>query len=267
VISDIPLRILVNARFDELKGTYRKNSKEQARGEEKYNRAKRSYDLQAAVELVDELVRDDIVEELVTAMIAADRPCRIVFPHPEFDSDDPVDTSKPITNAIPFAFASHLATILGGEIETNIIECARPGRTKLSKFARFVWQPAFDGEIDKDCAYIIVDDNCTLGGTFAMLNSYIAENGGTVIAICALTTPQGKSCRFGIADSTRDVLIMTYGEGISPLWIQEIGHDIRCLTENEGSFLADWQGRSPGDKERSFVALRDRLSQAKTQGK
>ncbi|OBY05961.1 hypothetical protein BAE36_17310 [Rhizobium leguminosarum bv. trifolii] len=262
-----PENILVHARFDELKGTYRKSGRDQARGQEKYDRAKKLYDLEAAIELVDELSRHEIVEELVTAVLAADKPCRVVFPHPEFDSDYPNDVDKPVTNALPFAFASHLAVELGGEIETNIIECARPGRTKLNKFPRFLWQPKFEGEIDKSCVYVIVDDNCTLGGTFAMLRSYIVENGGTVIAVCALTTPQGRTCKFGIADSTVDVLKMNYGEEISPLWKEEIGHDIRCLTENEGSFLANWEGQCAGDSQLSFVSLRDRLGKAKTQGK
>ena len=64
---DEPDQILVHCRFDQLTGTFRATLKAQARGEEKYLRAKRQNDHDAAAELVNELVSDDIVESLVEA--------------------------------------------------------------------------------------------------------------------------------------------------------------------------------------------------------
>lgn len=265
--NDEPDTILVHCRFDQLKGTFRASRKDQARGEEKYLKAKRENDHEAAADLVDELASAEIANVLADAVIAANKPCRVVFPHPEFDSDEPQSAAGVITNAIPFAFAAYIADLVGGSIETDIIECARPGRTKLKKFQRFLWQPRFTGTVDTDVSYILVDDNCTLGGTLAMLRTHIVGNGGTIVGVCALSTPQGKHCRFGIADPTVNVLISQYGREISPLWIEEIGHDITCLTEGEGSFVANWNERGQGSRETLLQRLRDRLDKAKAKGK
>lgn len=261
-----PDQIRVHCRFDQLKGTYRRSAKEAARGEEQYVAAKRHNDHAAAADLVESLVDAGIVDVVVDAVIASGRPVRVIFPHPEFDPDEKSPDHMVVTNAIPFAFAAWMAAELGGAIEENIIECARPGRTRLNRFQRFAWQPRFTGEVDPDVAYILVDDNCTLGGTLAMLRTHIVGNGGTVVAVCALSTPNGRDCRFSIADRTIDVLLSEYTAQISPIWIEEIGHDITCLTESEGSFVAEW-GRERGGKGTSLLQqLRDRLAKAKAKG-
>ncbi len=265
--SDEPENILVHCRFDQLKGTFRKSGSDQARGTEKYLKAKRENDHEAAADLVEEFFNEGLLNPIIDALIEQNKPCRVVFPHPEFDSDEPKTEHIKITNAIPFAVAAYLAAILGGEVETEIVETARPGRTKLNRFERFLWQPRFSGDIDPAVSYIIVDDNCTLGGTLAMLRTHIVGNGGTVIGATALSTPEGRSIRFGIADVTLDVVISQYGREISPLWIEEIGHDITCLTDSEGSFLANWDGRGEGKSPTLLQRLRDRLDKAKATGK
>lgn len=265
--GDEPDEILVHCRFEELKGTFRKSISEQVRGTEKYLRAKRENNHDDAADLVDELLDNDIVEFLIDRVIESGMPVKVVFPHPEFESDFSPDPVGTISNAIPFALAAKLSVLTGGTIETDIIEIARPGRTKLNKFERFLWQPRFKGDVDLDAAYILVDDNCTLASTLAMLRTYIVGNGGTVIVVSALSSPQGNNCKFAIASEVVDVLISNYGREISPLWIQEIGHDITCLTNNEGSFLAEWQEQWSGSRSSLFQRLRARLDKAKATGK
>lgn len=265
--NDEPDTVCVHCRFDALKGTYRANARDAARGEEKYIAAKQQNDHTAAAELVEANVCQTAIEKIVDAVITANRPARIVFPYPEFDSEDPHQNPTKIKNALPFAFAAYLADILGGEIETNIIECARPGRTKLNRFQRFAWQPRFSGEVDPNVAYILVDDNCTLGGTLAMLRTHIVGNGGTVAYVTALSRPDGRDCRFSIADATVNMLISLYTTQISPFWIEEIGHDITCLTESEGQFMAQWGSERSNDRTSVLQRLRDRIAKAKSKGK
>lgn len=261
-----PRHVLAHCRWDQLKGTFRASAKEAARGTELYNRAKTDFDQNAAADLVDRMVNRGAVNKIIDALIAANMPARIVFPHPEFDPTDGF-AGKP-TNAIPFAFAAYLAEVLGGDIETDIVEIARPGRTKLGNFPRFLWQPKFDGAVARDRAYIIADDNCTLGGTLTILRHHIASHGGTVAAITALSTQSGLDFRLPIAESTLGGLFEIYSEGLTEYWIERIGHDIRCLSEPEGAFLVEWgQNHNVGTGPGALKRLRDRIDEAAAKGK
>ncbi|MER8981268.1 hypothetical protein [Mesorhizobium sp. M0870] len=267
--ADDPQLILSHCRWGELKGTYKKSAKEAARGTEIYERAKKHFDESAAADLIDQCVRQTVVEQIVDLVLATKKPVRIVIPHPEYDPHDMDEGGNSLrpTNALPFAYAAYLAQEMDCPIDDQIIETARPGRTKLKRFPRFLWQPAFTGEVRQDCAYVLADDNCTLGGTLATLRTYILSKGGTIAAVTALSTNDGLNCRFPIAGNTVDVLKSTYSVDISSLWIEEIGHDIRCLTESEGTFLADWPKRNPSsDGASPFQRLRSRLAAAAAKG-
>ncbi|MFP9138728.1 phosphoribosyltransferase [Devosia sp. XGJD_8] len=258
-----PAQVLIHCRYDQLKGT----AKDSPFAHEKYLKAKRYNDKEAAADIVEALIDDHVVDQIID-LLPDDRAVKVVFPYPEFDPDIKSPNQMTITNAIPFAFAAHLAALLDAEIEVEIVEAARPGRTDLNRFERFLWQPCFTGKVDPDCVYVLVDDTCTLGGTFAALRSYILAKGGTVVAVTALSHMNGKSVPFGIADGTANMLVSRYSEEISAFWIEEVGHGIECLSELEGSFLVEWQGY--GGKRAGtepLQQLRDRLVEAKASGR
>ncbi|TIW27431.1 MAG: hypothetical protein E5V81_04660, partial [Mesorhizobium sp.] len=71
-----------------MKGTYKKSAKEAARGTEIYERAKKRFDEEAAADLVDQCVRQTVVEQIVDLVLAKKMPARIVVPHPEYDPND-----------------------------------------------------------------------------------------------------------------------------------------------------------------------------------
>ena len=183
--------------------------------------------------------------------MAANKPALIVSPQPGFHEDGPCDPVSDVpTNAIPFALASLIAEDLGCEMDDKILQVARPGRSTLKKFPRFLWQPAFGGVVRPDRAYIIVDDVCTNGGTLAALRSHIVANGGTVVAATTLAHTTGSSQPFPIERATQGMLRSFYGDALDGLWVQEIGHEIQCLTEGEGVGLVEWSrehvpGRDP----------------------
>lgn len=236
-----------------------------------YDRAKFNCDHEAAAELVAGAIDGAKLEGIVDLVSrAALRPI-IVFPHPSFDDDEAdgykaVDFRK-VTNAIPFAFAAHLAQVLDATIENSVVQCARVGRTKLKKFPRFLWQPRFQGPIVPRRPYIIVDDVVSQGGTLAALRCHILNAGGTILCCTALAHQSGQNVKFAIARDTLDVLEQTYGPDLGPFWKGTIGHEIHCLTEHEAAGLIDFgtqdSGLSPGER---LQRLGDRLAKAAAKG-
>ncbi|SFZ86669.1 hypothetical protein SAMN02983003_3863 [Devosia enhydra] len=263
-----PREVLVHCSWQELKGTYKVSERDAPVKQARYEAAKRRFDHAAAAEIVGELISDAIIDRVIDALITTNMPPLIVVPHPEYDPDEPKSSPLPITNALPFAIAGRLAAELDCEIDKEIIEVARPGRTALNRFQRFLWQPRFQGAVRSDRAYILADDTCTLGGTFAALRHHIVEQGGTVIAVTALSLGNGDCVPFPIADRTKGVLLSKYGPELSTLWREEIGHDEQSLTEGEGAFLVDWAEKEhPGrDQSALLQRLRDRLAQAAGNG-
>lgn len=264
-----PREVIVHCRWDELKGTWRQRERDAKKALAIYAAAKLQFDQEAADELVEKWVNEAAIDSLVDRVLGCGKAVRIVTPHPEFDSADPTGNPFEITNAIPFAFQAFLASELGCEIEHEIVELARPGRTSLSKFQRFLWQPRFSGAVQADCAYIVADDVCTTAGTLAALRRHIMRGGGTVIAVTALACHNGKNMPFPIADVTRASLFERYGSELGSLWIEEVGHGIECLTEGEGSYLAEAVPPGKGDAGRPdalLQRLRDRLAETKGKG-
>lgn len=181
--ADCPL-VFVHNRWDHVKGTSIDIGSEEEYFRDQYRAAKWHYNMTAAVDLVQRCVSEEKLDRIVDILLDGKKPPRLVLPHPPFDDEEACGVLKPNqrapTNAIPFALAGYLSRVLGAEIDEDIQMSARVGRTKLGKWARFLWQPHFVGSVRDDVTYIMVDDVCTLGGTFAALRSYIVRSGGTV---------------------------------------------------------------------------------------
>ncbi len=94
-------------------------------------------------------------------------------------------------NKIPVAFAAILAIRLKLTYSTDIVQINKPCRTGKGAYYRLINYPIFDGRIDNDQDYLIVDDTLTMGGTFASLRGYIENKGGRVIIATALTGHPG----------------------------------------------------------------------------
>jgi hypothetical protein len=230
-----------------------------------YTAAKTLGDTEAAVRIIrgcverSEHIIDAMLDDL-TPFIERGTPLVCVVPHPSFDDDDGGDpdvaTQLRPKNVIPITYANYIAEIVGAEVDTEILERERVGRTKLSAFERFLWQPSFVGEVRRDVAYVLVDDVITLGGTLAALRSYILMNDGTVALSTALAHKTGRGQLLALSSKTWDELRTAYGEELNAFWKEEIGHDLQCLTEAEGRVLVDW-GRE--EHERSGTPLLQRL--------
>ena len=264
-----PTAIYINASLNELYGKQGRSEKEAAARFGRYQSAKYNFEMDAAVAIVNEVLKNSVIDKIVDRMIAVNKPAIVVHPYPEYDAGTGEITAQtPLKNALPFAFAHTLAQELGCEVDQEIVEIARPGRTKLNIYERFLWQPKFSGAVKTSHAYILVDDVCTICGTFAALRSHIVEHGGTVMAISALSYANGVHMQFPIAEATLRMVRNTYGPEIDVFWKEEIGHDISCLTEAEGQRLIGYHiqncaGRTGAG---ALQLLRDRIAEAAQNG-
>jgi hypothetical protein len=269
--------ILVHCRLDQLNGNYSEYdsaSREKIKG--LYARAKFQFDLEAAFDLVEEVIDPSVVDELAELVVKFNNPIILSFPHPAFDDEHAVgysEESKYVpTNGLPFSYAGYLAEVLRCGKSSDIVQSARVGRTKLTRWLRFLCQPHFTGEVAQDSAYILLDDVAATAGTIAALRSYIVGNGGTVVGATCLAHKDGKKQKFAVAPETIDMLLSLYGSELESFWARKIGHEIHCVTEIEGKFLVWWaterekhDGWSRGDQ--LLLGLGDKLDQAAATGR
>ncbi|WP_238157610.1 hypothetical protein [Aeromonas salmonicida] len=140
-------------------------------------------------------------------------------------------------NAIPQAMADVLGKVLGIEVDLDIVQSAKVGRTAQDGFGRLANQPSFDGPVRTDKPYLIMDDTLTQGGTLANLKGYIEFRGGEVLAATALTGKQ-YSAKIAIDSSTLEQLRDQYdGTGLEAWWQNRFGYGFDSLTESEGRYL------------------------------
>lgn len=263
-----PRHILVHSQLGLLTGEAPVKRSRQSQ----YAAAKSACDMDAATEIVLDLVPEKSIDPLAEHVLSSDpKKLIIVNPHPEFANGHHLgDPRSGVTNALPFAFAEYLAQSLGGQVDENIEQIARVGRTGMGRLERFLYQPCFTGDVEAGAHYIIADDVVTLGATFAALRSHIVRHGGLICAATAIAHSLGVNQPFPIIGTTLDDLRRLYGDGLFGLWKETIGHEIQSLTEPEGAFLCQWgrerakEGHSAGDA--LLQRLRARLDQAASNG-
>lgn len=268
-----PTHVMVHRSLDWLYGTARQLGDAAPRWRASYEAAKRQFNLDAAVGIVKNIIRPDVLDHTVEEVLASGiSRIRVVVPHPAFEegaSDG--DPTKGPRNAIPFALGAYLAEQLGCELDSDIEQIARVGRTTLTRWQRFLWQPRFEGEVEHGCGYLIADDVVTVGATFASLRSFIVRSGGTVIGVTALAHKDGVHQRLPVADQTVVDILNLYGEAVEGSWKEAVGHDVQTLTDAEGFFLAEWgRQRERDDRlERGqplLQRLRESLDRAASKG-
>jgi hypothetical protein len=261
----------VHCRLEQLKGTDRAYANQRATYQLAYDKAKTTFDVEVAFDIIDRCIQDSVLDELADIIFNSRKSPIFVFPHLPFDDEDEVEGNRPLgataTNAIPFAYARLLAETLGGTISSDIIQVARVGRTKLPRWMKFICQPSFEGPVDRERPYVILDDVMSTGGTLAALRSYLLRGGGSVIGTTVLANKSGLHQKFAIADQTLNVLRSTYGSGLEQYWKETFGHDLHAITEDEAQFLAVFPAELGGRRgDELLLSLRERINQAAAKG-
>lgn len=160
-------------------------------------------------------------------------------------------------NVIPTALGGVIAKRLNLELDSEIVQINRVGRTGSSGYYRLATQPLFDGAVEKGRDYLLVDDFIGQGGTLANLKGHLEANGGRAIFATTLT---GKpySAKLALSQDTLEQLRKKHGAALEQWWGKEFGYGFDRLTESEARYLVN----SP-----DADTIRNRLVEAKQAGK
>jgi hypothetical protein len=207
-----------------------------------YSAAKQGANLDAAFDLVNDIIPDEKVFELQNKLTDK-KP--IIVPVHAVEAEG--------KNKIPVAFAAILAIRLKLTYTTDIVQANKPCRTGKGAYYRLSNYPIFDGHVENEQDYLMVDDTLTMGGTFASLRGYIDGKGGRVIIATALTGHPG-AANINITSKMLRKLQEKHGNELDIFWKKQFGFGINALTQGEAGHLA---------KALSLDSIRDRLAAAR----
>ena len=142
-------------------------------------------------------------------------------------------------NKIPLAAALRIEEDTGLSVETGIVQASKVGRTGLSGLDRVFTMPEFEGDVQTDTVYLLLDDTLTQGGTFAALASHIRQSGGQVVGAFALTGKQ-YSAKLSLDPAILQQLRDKYGD-IEHVFKTATGYGFSALTQSEARTLVNFR--------------------------
>lgn len=153
-------------------------------------------------------------------------------------------------NAIPQVLASACAVLAsGGQIDEDIVQTTRVFHTGADPMERLCLRSQFEGAVNPQQPYVLVDDVINMGGTLAELADFIRQADGVVVGVIALVNAGREK---GLIPSKR---ILRQLETRYPNEIRTIfGIEPQALTANEANYLIGF---------RTADEIRNRLSKAR----
>ena len=139
-------------------------------------------------------------------------------------------------NAIPLLLSLFCAKLHNGKNETDIVQLQRVFHTGADPMERLLSRPSFEGKVDQQAHYVLVDDVTSMGGTLAELANYILLNGGQVAGSIVLVNA-GRSKDFQPVKKHIQLLEERFSDEIK----QTFGIHTRALTANEASYLVGFR--------------------------
>jgi hypothetical protein len=202
-------------------------------------------DSDAAEILVDSLAKRGRVNELNSLLVGRQV---VLLPVHALESEG--------VNEIPAALAERLSEWLGLPITESIVQSNTVGHTGASGFQRLANQALFEGQVERDRNYLLVDDFIGQGGTLANLIGFVEAAGGHVLGATVLT---GKPYSAKLSPDRRQIeaLRSKHGRDLENWWRERFGFGFDCLTRSEARYLEN----SP-----DAPAIRDRLVEAGLEG-
>lgn len=204
-----------------------------------YDAAKSMRDAAAAARVIEDLVKDEVIDRIVDAMGSS--PPIIVAPATRPETCD---------NALAITYAQWLGNELGLHVEEYVFQEPGPSRFGRDGWGRLANPRTFYGRIVPNRNYLIADDVLTMGGTLADLRGFIESQGSKVICCTALAHRSGGHVPISLDKGTIYALNRRYGEALTALWAQEFNYAIECLTEPEAQFLLRFDGDIEGIRAR-----------------
>ncbi|HCE5184934.1 phosphoribosyltransferase [Vibrio parahaemolyticus] len=158
-------------------------------------------------------------------------------------------------NKIPLAMAAVLANRLGLEVEYDIVQSEKVGRTGKGAFHRLAMSPKFEGNVERDQSYLIVDDTLSMGGTLASLRGYIENRAGKVLG-AAVMTAHPAALDITLKPKLSNAMQQKHGPELDDYWRKEFGYSVNEITQGEAGHLR---------KAPSLDAIRDRITEARNE--
>jgi hypothetical protein len=197
-------------------------------------------DIDAAAELVQETLNQTILTAL--AGLGLTQPMLLPVVAEEAHG----------ANAIPLVLAQQIGAALDWPIETRVIQSNVVGRTRKDGYYRLAFQPLFEGTLDPDRDYVLVDDFIGQGATLANLRGHVLAAGARVPGVTSLTG-KAVSAILALRSSTLAELRQTHGKDLEDWWRQVFGFGFEHLTESEARYLIP---RSDADRVREEILAR-----------
>ena len=181
-------------------------------------------DYDAALRLVDDLVKDDKVEYIAKHYPNA----HIVYNHKMQGGS---------INMIPAAYAAKFSAI-GMDVEHNIIAVTDVSHTNASDISRISKRVRFEGEVKIGADYILLDDFITSGAELRDMRDYIQSKGGNVVMMTTLG--HGSFGKLRDIRINNDLIERLQASGITDQDLRKYGiaSEIRCLTIGEAAKLS-----------------------------
>ena len=130
----------------------------------------------------------------------------------------------------------------------NIVQLQRVFHTGADPMERLRLRPSFEGAVQPDKGYVLVDDVSSMGGTLAELANYILLNGGRVLGTILLVNA-GRSKFFQPMKNHIRLLKERFNDEIRHIF----GIHTTALTANEAGYLVGF---------RTADEIRNRLAKA-----
>ena len=181
-------------------------------------------DMDAALRLVDSLVKDEKVVEIAQQYPSA----HIVYNHKMQGGD---------INMIPAAYAAKFSAA-GMVVEHGVIAITDVSHTGASDIARLSKRMRFEGEVRRGKDYILLDDFITSGAELRDLRDYIQSKGGNVVMMT--TFGHGSFGRLKDIRIDNDYISRLKASGITDQDLRKYGiaSEIGCLTIGEAAKLS-----------------------------
>ena len=181
-------------------------------------------DMDAALRLVDSLVKDEKVVEIAERYPSA----HIVYNHKMQGGD---------INMIPAAYAAKFSAA-GMVVEHGVTAITDVSHTGAPDIARLSKRMRFEGEVARGKDYILLDDFITSGAELRDLRDYIQSKGGNVVMMT--TFGHGSFGRLKDIRIDSDYTNRLKASGITDQDLRKYGiaSEIGCLTIGEAAKLS-----------------------------
>ena len=181
-------------------------------------------DYDAALRLVDDLVKDDKVYYIAK-----------LYPNAHIAYNHKMQGGS--INMIPAAYAAKFSA-MGMDVEHNIIAVTDVSHTNASDISRISKRIRFEGEVKKGMDYILLDDFITSGAELRDMRDYIQSKGGNVVMMT--TFGHGSFGKLRDIRISNNLIERLKASGITDQDLRKYGiaSEIGCLTIGEAAKLS-----------------------------